>query len=177
MKTPENVDMDDKFIKDVSERNTFFESITFTTDPDLNCESQILKDILAAWNAARGDRRMPARRDIDPVDLPAVLLPHLLLIDVEHEPARRFRWRLIGTAITARLGRDMTGQYWNDIYEPEVEAALATGPLWAIENRAPVRTVGIAPIEEKRHLISENLDMPLSDDGVTVNMILAASAY
>ena len=57
-----------------------------------------LREALDYWRRKRGDRTMPQRRDIDPAELPFWLLPHVQLVDVA-EDGRRFRHRLVGTAI------------------------------------------------------------------------------
>ncbi len=57
---------------------------------------------------------MPARRDIDPVEVPT-LLPHLQLIEIV--AGGRFRYRLIGTALAEAFGRDYTGQYPDELFD------------------------------------------------------------
>ena len=139
--------------------------------------SDALRKGLDAWQAARGQKEMPARRDLDPAGLPRSLLRHLLLIDVERTPHFRMRWRLIGTHVTSVMGRDSTGKYWDELYPPEVMQILMTGPMAAMETRRPVRTLGSAPSEERGFLQSENLDLPLSADGETVDMIMVVSDF
>lgn len=139
--------------------------------------SGVLRAGLESWHKARGSRELPARRDFDPTDMPGFLLRHVLLIDVEHAPRLRLGWRLIGTHVTEMMGRDSTGQYWDDIYPPEIASILATGPLAAMETRAPVRTLGVAPSDDRSFLRSENLDMPLSSDGETVDMIMVVCHF
>jgi hypothetical protein len=62
--------------------------------------------LLGYWNRlAEAFGRMPGRAAIDPLDLPVELLPNIFLVDVvrdEGQPAARFRFRLLGTAITTR---------------------------------------------------------------------------
>src|SRR5215469_5086608 len=60
------------------------------------------------WDGKRGGRMMPSRRDLDPSEI-VKLLPHIYMVDVLRDPLR-FRYRLIGTAICAFLGRDYTGR-------------------------------------------------------------------
>ncbi|PJK29398.1 PAS domain-containing protein [Minwuia thermotolerans] len=139
--------------------------------------SDALRAGLAAWRNARGEREMPARRDLDPTAMPGFLLRHLLLIDVEHAPRLRLRWRLIGTHVTEMMGRDSTGRYWDELYPPEIADILATGPAAAMRTRGPVRTLGVAPAGDRSYLRSENLDMPLSSDGETVDMIMVVSDF
>src|SRR5258706_4642995 len=62
-------------------------------------------DLYRYWDGTRNGRLMPARRDIDPADIPA-LLPHVSLI---HKPDGQFRFRLVGSAAAEQFGRDLTG--------------------------------------------------------------------
>lgn len=60
------------------------------------------------WAERAAGRAAPRRADIDPLDLPYGLLPHVLLIDVEHEPLD-FRYRLAGTAADTIHGQSLKG--------------------------------------------------------------------
>jgi hypothetical protein len=62
-------------------------------------------DLCRYWLAKRGARSMPARSDIDPADIPA-LLPHIFLV---HKSDGQFRFRLVGTAVEQQIGRGLTG--------------------------------------------------------------------
>jgi hypothetical protein len=68
--------------------------------------------LLDYWLAKRGDRRMPARADIDPAELVS-LLPNLMLVDVAGDPAR-FRFRLVGTRVVRASGEDRTGHFFDE---------------------------------------------------------------
>ncbi len=57
------------------------------------------------WEAKRDGRRMPVRRDLDPVEIKA-LLPQLMLLDIVPDG---FRYRLVGTKVVQEMGRDLTG--------------------------------------------------------------------
>jgi hypothetical protein len=92
------------------------------------------------WLAKRGSRRMPARADIDPAELVA-LLPNLMLVDVVGDPAR-FRFRLVGTRVVRAAGEDRTGHFFDEypffrayptVLEQYRQAATAVEPLLATE--------------------------------------------
>ncbi|MEQ9333084.1 PAS domain-containing protein [Thalassobaculum sp.] len=163
--------------RDNEQTRAFLASVEFDLDPELRIENPAPALALAEWNGLRGDRAMPAPADIDALDLPRQLLPHLLLLDIEHEPVLRYRWRLIGTHTTAALGRDMTGRYWDDIYDDRGLAMLARGPQWVLRHRRPVRVLGAATYADKDHVRSESVDLPLSNDGTTAHRILIATVY
>lgn len=69
-----------------------------------------LRQLYDYWDGKRGTRVMPARNDLDPVDIPA-LLPNLILVDVERGGQIRYRFRLYGTEVCAIRGMDLTGHY------------------------------------------------------------------
>lgn len=139
-------------------------------DPTLTFRDPLALGLLAYWNEKRGDRPMPARRDIDPLDLPDHL-GNLVLIEVEHEPLR-LRYRLIGTRITSAMERDSTGKYYDEVYEPAIIEHVYDSFRWILRHKAPLRTHGQAFYPDKNFYDYETLNLPLSDDGVTVNMVL-----
>lgn len=62
--------------------------------------------LLTAWHLWRGERVVPERTDVDPIDIP-VLLEHILLLDVEEND---FRFRLVGETIANRYAVRMKGK-------------------------------------------------------------------
>jgi hypothetical protein len=129
----------------------------------------MIEQALDYWDSKRAGRHMPARRDIDPTEM-SHLLPHVVLIDVQREPLD-FRYRLMGTAVAARLGSDYTGERFSAL------------PHQA--HGTPVWKTAVRILEEKRPIVSHiayvgttrwvsnyrDLSMPLSEDDRTVNMI------
>lgn len=71
--------------------------------------SPSIRRIWDYWDGCRRGRLMPSRRDIDPLNIPADLLPAVVLTDVLTEEPW-LRYRLVGTAQVAMRGRDPTGQ-------------------------------------------------------------------
>jgi hypothetical protein len=123
------------------------------------------------WDMIRGARAMPARRDMDPLDIPG-LLPHIVLLDVERDPLR-FRVRLYGTACTAIRGRDLTGHYLD---EPGVSLISdQTGPAnkTIIATGKPNLTDAPYPREFGIGGHFYRLGLPFSEDDRQVSMILA----
>ena len=58
---------------------------------------------------------MPARADIDPLDL-AFCLGWICLVDVTGDAARpRFRFRLDGSRLTHLTGMDLTGRHADEL--------------------------------------------------------------
>jgi hypothetical protein len=135
----------------------------------------VLGRVLVYWEERRGSRRMPARRDLDPVDL-APVLPHLQLIDVVLPD--RFRYRLVGTALVDAFGRDYTGRFVDELLLGTGRSELITRVFTSVrENARPV-------FLQARYYTTKNVDfmtnriyLPLSENGRDVNMMLAAFSF
>ena len=65
------------------------------------------RDLYEYWLGKHCDGVPPSRADIDPLFEIPKLLPNLYLVDVEPDG---FRFRLVGSEITKRAGRDTTGR-------------------------------------------------------------------
>lgn len=156
---------------------SFLDAVAYSIDSELEFESSVLSRGHAVWSALKYDQGLPKPDDIDPLEFPVDLLPHIQLLDVEHEPRLRFRWRLIGTHVTESLGRDSTGKYWDEYYDPKAYSVLTTGALWVLENRKPIRVVGRAQYTEEEVIKSESVDMPLSYDGKKVDRIIMLTDF
>lgn len=129
------------------------------------------------WRRKAAGRKLPRRRDIDPVEIPK-LLPDVMLVDVE--PDGRYRYRLIGTENTQAHGIKATGRHLDEVLP---------GP----EYRNHVLGLYDESVREKRALYSECLFlsperlaperhtkvlfMPLSEDGETVNMVFVLQIF
>jgi hypothetical protein len=138
-----------------------------------------LRRLHAYWGARCAGRAMPARADIDPLDL-RYILGNIVLLGVEREPpsagqapaaAMRFRIRLQGTEIVQRLGFDLTGGTLDDLAMPGFRALIANAV-------AEVATHGV-PLLRQRNMIMddrllryEGLLLPLAGDTGTVDHVM-----
>ena len=61
------------------------------------------------WAEKCGDRAMPARADIDPIEMPKHLLRGICIVDVVADE-RRYVYRLVGTGDVEVRGNDPTGK-------------------------------------------------------------------
>jgi hypothetical protein len=126
---------------------------------------------LAYWQTLRRGRRIPARVDLDPTEIPK-LLPGVILVEVEREPLD-FRYRLVGSDIDAIAHRPFRGLRFseilhmrrgNDIWAQFARVAETAAPLWS-----EIAYVGADPFVKRiRHCL-----MPLGADGETVDMVFA----
>jgi hypothetical protein len=122
------------------------------------------------WDGKRGGRAMPSRADIEPLEM-REHLGRMHLLDVL-EP-NLFRFRLYGSGVTNPNVKDMTGRTTQD-YEDTVFGAVVTRHYQeCVDEKAPVYhevigTLAGAPYEYIR------LTLPLSNDGVDVDMLLVS---
>jgi hypothetical protein len=140
---------------------------------DLQIEHASLRQLYAYWKEKRRGRRFPARADFDPLELRFVL-GNLSLIDVLYDPLR-FRLRLHGTMSVSRLGYDMTGRFADEIPDPEFRQVALQTYNTLIERAQPMRDVRETVLDFKSHRY-EIIWLPLSDDGVRINMLMACVA-
>ena len=149
------------------------DSFKLEVDPTLALEHQALRDALAYWDKKRGGRAMPTRADIDPLEL-REHLGYLMILGVE--PGPRFRFRLIGTKLTEAVGRDMTGRYYDEVYPAAYYDRVTQSLRWVAENGKPCRVSGTLWHARREWLHFESLDMPLSNDGTTVDAVFSRVA-
>lgn len=128
-----------------------------------------MKRLYLYWAERRGARRCPSRTDIDPLDF-GYALGRVSLIDVLSHP-RRFRYRLVSTSLTARLGYEMTGKFLDEIPETEMRAYTERLYLTALAKAVPLHVRDEAVIDGRRWK-HEALVLPLSSDGGAVDMLM-----
>jgi hypothetical protein len=134
-----------------------------------------LNRLLGYWNARCAGRSLPGRGDIDPLDIPA-LLPNLMLIDVAAEPLR-MTYRLVGTALVGRMGRDTTGLSVQDGYLGSDWEKILPDYLYVIGQGRPCLRFNEVEDARGRPLAYQRLLLPLARDGRQVDMILAAAFW
>ena len=128
-------------------------------------QSDILRLLFLYWEEKRDHRPAPSRDDIDPAQM-VEFLPNVFLIDVEEAP-RRYRVRLMGTALVHWSGRDLTGRHVDEMTDQVLEALDELVTTWE-----PWLVTGEYEKKTDRVILYELLALPLSSDGATVNMIL-----
>ncbi|WP_341898066.1 PAS domain-containing protein [Ferrovibrio terrae] len=139
----------------------------------------LLRRLYDDWRTApHVDGGLPGHDFIDPLKL-NYLLGQLLIVGVVRPQADtlRFHYRLIGTDLVARRGRDSTGLWMDEHYDPTV---AASGPLacrLAVEARQPVYITAARWIDGKRYAL-EYLLLPLVDGAShMIDRLLIAQLY
>jgi hypothetical protein len=138
----------------------------------------VLLFVRAYWQSKCGTRLMPARNDISPVQLKPQL-PHIMLVDVVDEGAD-FRYRLVGTQLCDHFEEEPSGKLMSEVLAPRGEVAVREtlqSYRTVIARRAPLRLTGSGAWYGQESKQFDALLAPLSDDGETVNMILATFVF
>lgn len=134
---------------------------------------ETLTELYRYWDRKRGDRLMPARADIDPVDLKR-LLPLLCLIDVVVD-ARRYVYRLVGTQDVEMRGYDPTGKSVEEAYYGESAAQTTLYLDRIVGSRCPLLYRGTYQPFPTRTETDEILFLPLGRNGSDVDMVMLYS--
>jgi hypothetical protein len=146
-----------------------------TTSPDFltRCRPETAA-FYRYWDEKRRGRLMPARRDIDPLEMKD-WLPGIALVEICRDPDERpsrLIYRLIGTRVTRLRGREDTGKSVHEAFFGEsLDAALENYRL-VIAERKPVYDWDRTPSEDGLAREHETLLLPLSSDDQTVDMVL-----
>jgi hypothetical protein len=134
--------------------------------------SSIVQSVLDYWKSKTIDRMMPARRDIDPCEIPQ-LLPWLILTDVFYDPSD-FRYRLIGTQVVAQARRDYTGKRFSEMDHTGPASTVWIDRMKVVQMRQPVFSAPPYSGPKAGVATVSGIHLPLSSDGWTVDMILTA---
>ena len=124
------------------------------------------------WLDKKGPRAMPARSDIEPVEIKD-LLPNVILSRIEYEPFRVL-YKLIGTRAVENAGIDYSGRYLD-----QIDFVSEFGTDWPAIYRAiatdKVPIYGLCQIRFTDGVIKPYVCamFPLSSDGERVDQVLA----
>ncbi|MGE5766746.1 MAG: PAS domain-containing protein [Bacteroidota bacterium] len=136
-------------------------------------KSPHLRMLLEHYLEARGERRMPARHDIDPLRLGPVL-PIIWISD--YEPAAgTFRYRLAGEKVAELWGAPVAGRLLSEFSPPERFAATNETHLKVLREEAALIACGAVFRCSGRVGLGERLILPLASDGVTADVLIGAT--
>lgn len=129
-----------------------------------------LQRLLEYWKSKTLGRKLPARRDIDPVEIPKIM-PHLAILDILRDPFD-YRYRLTGTKFVEAIGHDRTGMRAREIFKgPALEQTVALIARLA-ERGVPLAFEGNMHWIDKSYRHFQALCLPLASDGETVDMAI-----
>jgi len=125
------------------------------------------------WRERKPADGLPGRKDIDPADFPR-LLPRVAVIAVETvDGAIRYRYRLAGTEVVSRAGRDPTGKTFEDLYEGDYLGTARALYDELRQSKQPHFSERVFPIGDGESFLRyDRLILPLASDHHTVDQFL-----
>lgn len=133
-----------------------------------------LRDFYAYWLAKRGGKRVPARADIDPIEIHR-FLPNIFMLDVIDGGAR-FRYRLVGTAIGNAVG-DYSGRHVDEALPPAQYEVYRRKYQRIVRELAMLYETVRIVWHESPAVLFRRLMLPLSDDQATANILFGVGYY
>ena len=126
----------------------------FVSDPDL-------RKLFDYWRDKRNGRAMPAKEDIDPIEIPWALTRIFLM---DYTPQEGFRYRLTGSEISDVFGRtNLKGLGFADILSPEGTRVVTERWASIIDRHAAISMKGLVYLAAERTPVGERLLLPLAD--------------
>jgi hypothetical protein len=138
-------------------------------------QSEALRALARAWDAARGSRRMPAFRDIDPVKIGR----HLRYVWAwkYDRAAERFTGRLAGEEIDRAFGKSLRGMKMADFYTPDVYAVVFPRHSRVVTEPSFFHGTGMMFAQMGYTMSGERISLPLSEDGDIGDGIIGGTFY
>jgi len=139
---------------------------------------ELTKDVFRYWRSiSPGPGLLPGRQHFDPLDIPAPLLPHIWLLDVEHGPPLRFRARLVGTAISRSGPMYRVGTYVEPDHALPGRTNFYNRLVELLGSPEPDHYAGppLLPGLVGRVRALSRITLPMARDGRTVDMFLNAT--
>jgi len=147
--------------------------LTATVNP-ASVENDALASFLTFWNSKRSSPDVPRRQDF----LPEEMKPHLgdLFIVCPIEGYSDFKYRLVGTNITALNGRDYTGMTVKEVFavcgDQEAQEAVRAY-TFVTRKQVPLRVTGGMLWASKSYITFDSLLLPIKSPNGEECWILA----
>ena len=144
-------------------------------DGEVALRSPINRQALAYWESKRAGRAMPRRDDIDPTEM-VEFLPYVFLLEVRRSPMD-FRYRLIGTVMDEHMRARYTGMWMSQIPHQRPPSVIFSSCRQVVETAVPFSSDTPYVGKHKDFKRTEDIILPLSEDGENVNMLLVTAAF
>ena len=134
--------------------------------------SKLIAGLEGHWHRLRGERAMPRRDEIDPVDL-VPWLPYLSTMELHYDPFR-VRYRLVGTEVARIVGEDFSNR-WLDETGWGADSIALNRLLYerVAESRAPTYGLSTLTYQGRPDHVFEWVLLPLSSSGEVVTHCLS----
>ncbi len=142
-------------------------------------ESSILLQGVAYWRDLSGERSFPARTDVTPRDLAALLRNTTLLRVIDD--GKDYEYRIVGDAFVMAHGVSFQGKRWSEAGKlfPGYHALIKSVYDRVVRKGEPIAMRGWIERggESSEMVYSEYVFLPLGADGKTVDHILVFAVY
>ena len=143
-------------------------------------KSGMIAAVQSKWDAVRGTRAFPTRRDIDPVEFQA-WLPYLSLIEIHSDPdpaKLRIRYRLVGTEVARFAQEDFSHKWLEETgWKPQIMAVNLALYRRVWETRKPVFGLSVVDWDKRQKYSFEWGLFPLSEDGHDISGCLSVDDF
>lgn len=126
------------------------------------------------WRSKCVERPAPSRADILPEEIRPIL-PNILILDIVGD-VPRLKYRLVGTEFVTIYGAEITGKFVDEIDFDGMRDLIIADYFKVVKECRPSWTTWDFAKDDGRWLAYERLTLPLSENGETVNMLLAGVA-
>jgi len=130
--------------------------------------------MLAYWQSRRRDGRLPARRDLDPMEFRFVL-GSVVIVEVQRNPLR-FRYRVHGIDLVQRDGFDLTGKWLTDHPEPQYRERIEKAWGLVVESGRIMHGFRDYQVDGRTRRY-EVLILPLADNGTDVDRLFVVQIF
>ena len=138
--------------------------------------SKLIATLEAHWIALRGDRRMPRRDEIDPLNFVS-LLSYISIVELHYDPFR-VRYRLVGTEVARIVGEDFSNRWLDDTGWGDAAIALNRQLYQRVaETKVPQFGLSTCEWQGKPDHVFEWALFPLSSGGEVVTHVLSIDDY
>ncbi|MDY0885311.1 PAS domain-containing protein [Dongia soli] len=133
--------------------------------------SPAVPEICNYWLAKVDGRSAPTRAEIDPLEMPKGVLPHILLVDLERQ-TRQISFRLVGTHVAHMYGSNFTGASIDEIILPHgLTEALRELYGSTMDLGEPIVGHYGYPMRNGRQALSEFALLPLQSHGAVTQCL------
>lgn len=138
-------------------------------------EAPALRAIAGHWEQARGAKRMPGWKDINPI----TLAPYLSIVWAwKYDRASdAFTGRLAGEEIAAIFQKSFRGAAMKTFFQDWDYGTIFARHKRVVAEPAFMRGVGMVFSHAAKYGIGERIILPLAEDGETGDGILGATTY
>ncbi len=134
-----------------------------------------LRELYEYWRSKHRSDRLPARADVDPLDIPR-LLKHIAILKVVGE-AEDFVFALAGSRIEEVHGRALKGVSLQQLREEFEVSPIKDNYVAAVRTREPQYQDANLKEFGKAYWACRRLILPLSSDGERVDALLMGAVF